>query len=62
MGSVWHRLSASILTQSLHWLSPLPPVVWQIQGTYSVRMERSWAMALSGSAGASPDGTLQSQR
>lgn len=30
--------------------------------TYSVRMERSWAMALSGRAGASPDGMLQSQR
>lgn len=61
MGSVWHRLSASVLTESTLAL-PLPPVVWQVQVTYSVRMERSWAMALSGSAGASPDGTLQIQR
>lgn len=30
--------------------------------TYSVRTERSWAMALSGSVGARPDGTLHSQR
>ena len=49
-GSVWCRLSASI------------QVIWQARVTYSVRTERSWAMALSGSAGASPDGTLQSQR
>lgn len=40
----------------------LPQVARQAQGTYSVRMESSWAIALSGSAGASPDGTLQSQR
>lgn len=55
-------LSACGSTQNLHLLSPHPELPGHAEVTYSVRMDRSCAMALSGSAGARPDGTLQSQR